>query len=141
MTPNLRIWHRFLWPLLSLVIIGIGVVAVKALPDQPTPEMGAKTVGTIAEVEGLSITLTKGNATTPPAIEVGLSQSLRIPALLLYLSAEAATPISDSRLLGRVEQKGRYSFPLDSIAAAMPKYVIQGVDPIYKKTIFQTPIQ
>ncbi len=128
MTPTLRKWHRFLWPLLTLVMFGLGILAVKALPEleQPLPEQ-AKIV---------SAQLLPASTEGPAAVQLNLAEALSAASILVYLTPKATDAPANGQLLGRVEGRGQYRLPLGAVAKAFPQKYLIGYDPIYNKQIF-----
>ncbi|MFN7117584.1 MAG: hypothetical protein ACK4TA_12350 [Saprospiraceae bacterium] len=136
MVPELRRRHRLLWQMWA-VLLPIGfVIAILALPKQPTQaQLYDNTAAPLdkleqtRETEWLLVRLFAADS-LHKQLEITVKKPLNVPATQVFWQ---------DRYLGNLGAKGVKRFPLDSALLAGLPYVLEIKDPI-NQNIFQTII-
>lgn len=136
MVPELRERHRRVWRLAALVLPVGFVLAIIALPKQPTQTqlynntaLPLHKLEQTRETEWLLVRLFATDS-LHKQLEITVKKPLNVPATQVFWQ---------DRYLGSLSAKGVQRFPLDSALVAEMPYILEIKDPV-NQNIFQTII-
>ena len=138
MTPSLRKRHQNIWWFLMPVLLVIWVLGMMATTSDKQEDIVPSSLLTIATEP--SIKLIQGTSNNTKEIEIQLHHPISSPQTLVYLAPNEKATLNNCLLLGRIDGKGIFKFPLDGSATAMPQKVVKGYDAIHQKELFSVII-
>jgi len=120
MIRSLRKRHLFIWRLLAFLLpVGI-IIAWLSIPKQSTQPLLQPETTTLlpvvlgkAENNSYSVSIRSNADTSKIQLEWINKKTLEYPTATIYAGSENGN-IKDAKLIGRIEARGNWYFPLDS---------------------------
>jgi hypothetical protein len=142
MTKGLRKKHFQVWVALALLLPAGILIAWLAIPDRPPVKLLKEENEIILPV----VLYTAGTKNFQAIIRTDQDRKnwqlewqnktvLAAPSAVIYKSTANAFDPATARLVGRIETKGRYFFPVDSIAAGEQHFQLVVYDFIHGQTL------